>query len=197
MSTPTELSTDLARAGVPVTELWELVNAKAQYPAAVPVLLDWLRHIEDRVPAEEREKVREGVVRALTVPAARPAAAPALIDQFRRVVDPSGLGPRWVIGNALEVVIDDSVFDDVAAIVQEPAFGKARQMVLLGLARMKDPRTVPLLIELLEDEDVAAHAAKALGKLQATQARAALERHVASSGPAVRREAKKALAKLG
>ena len=197
MSTPTGLADDLSRAGVPVSDLWELVNSDVQYRAAVPVLVEWLERLDERVPAADREKVREGLVRALTVPAARPSAAPVLIEQFRRVADPSGLGPRWVIGNALEVVADDSVFDEVAAIVRDPSFGKARQMVVLGLARSKEPRAVPLLVELLDDDDVAAHAAMALGKLKAGEARSALERHLESAQPLLRREAKKALAKLG
>lgn len=196
MSTPAGLIDDLAHAGVPVSDLWELVNSDVQYRAAVAVLVDWLEHVDEWVPAADRGNVREGLVRALTVPAARPAAAPALLEQFRRVSDVSGLGPRWVIGNALEVVADDSVFDDVATVVRDRAFGKARQMVLLGLARSKDRRAVPLLIELLDDEDVAAHAAMALGKLRAKEARSALERHLASPQPLLRREVKKALAKL-
>lgn len=197
MSTPPALIDDLARADVPVADLWELVNGEVQYRSAIPVLVDWLEHLDERVPGADREKVREGLVRALTVPAARPSTAPVLLEQFRRVADPSGLGPRWVIGSALEVVADDSVFHQVAAIVRDSAFGKARQMVVLGLARSKDRRAVPLLIELLDDEDVAAHAAMALGKLRAHEARSALERHLASPQPLVRREAKKALAKLG
>jgi HEAT repeat protein len=197
MSTPARLLEDLGEVGVRVADLWELVNGDVQYRAAIPVLVEWLEDLDEQVPAADREAVREGLVRALAIPAARPTAAPALIEQFRRVSDPTGLGPRWVIGNALEVVADDSVFDEVASIVRDPGFGKARQMVVLGLARSKDRRAVPLLIELLDDEDVAAHAAMALGKLKAAEARSALERHLASPQPLVRREAKKALAKLG
>jgi hypothetical protein len=39
-----------------------------------------------------------------------------MIDEFRRVdssVDPTGTGLRWTIGNALEVLADDSSFDDI------------------------------------------------------------------------------------
>jgi HEAT repeat protein len=196
MSTPTQLLEELALAGVHLRDLWELVNDRAQYSAAIPVLIDWLEHLDDRVPAADQDKVREGLVRALTVPAARPSAAPVLLAEFRRVSDPTGLGPRWVIGNALEVVADDSIFDDVALIVRDPSFGKARQMVVVGLARSKDGRAVPLLIELLDDEDVAAHAAMALGKRRASEARSALERQLESPQALVRQEAKKALAKL-
>jgi len=79
------------------------------------------------------------------LPAARPAAAPVLIEEFRKVHDPSGLGLGWVVGNALSVVADDSVFGEIAALAQDRSYGKARQMVVLGLARSKDPRAVPLL----------------------------------------------------
>jgi hypothetical protein len=55
------------------------------------------------------------------------------------------------------------VFEEIAALVQDRRYGKARQMVVLGLARSTDPRAVPLLVGLLGDEDVAAHAVMALG----------------------------------
>jgi hypothetical protein len=196
-STPPQLREDLRRAGAPCSDLWELVTTNIAYPAAIPVLLDWLEHLDERVPADTRDKTHQVLVRALTVPAARPAAAPVLIRQFREVEDPSGLGLRWVIGNALEVVADDSVFDDLEALVRDEAFGRARQMVVLGLGRSQDRRAVPVLIDLLNDPDVAAHAAIALGKLRAAEACSALEEHLADPQPLVRREAKKALTKLG
>jgi hypothetical protein len=111
MTTPPDLSRDLRDVGLPVTDLWELVNARTQYKAAIPVLIDWLRNIEQRVPGPDRPGVREGLVRALSVPAARPGAAPALVEEFRRASDPSETGLGWVVGNALSVVADDSVFD--------------------------------------------------------------------------------------
>jgi PBS lyase HEAT-like repeat len=196
MSTPSGLIDDLRRTGVPVSDLWELVNAKAQDRAAVPVLIDWLREVDARVPAADRPKVREGLVRALSVPAARPAAAPVLIEEFRKAHDLAGRGLGWVVGNALSVVADDSVFDEIAALVQDRSYGKARQMIVLGLARSGDPRAVPLLVDLLGDEDVVAHAVMALGKLRPPGVRHAVERLVDHPQALVRREAKKALTRL-
>jgi HEAT repeat protein len=191
-----ELARELRAAGVPVGDIWELVNGKVQYRQAIPVLIDWLEHVDERVPGPERPKVAEALVRALTVPAARPVAAPVLIDAFRRVSDPSGMGLRWVIGNALSVVADDSVFDDVAALARGYGYGKARQMVVLGLGRSSDPRAVPILIDLLDDDDVAAHAVMALGKLKATAARERIRPLLDHPQALVRREAKKALTKI-
>src|SRR6476646_5162825 len=194
--TPPQLLEDLARAGVPVNDLWDLVNGDGS-AAAVPVLVDWLTNLEDRVAPRESGSVREGLVRALTIPASRPVAAPVLLDQFQTVTDDTGLGIRWVVGNALEIAADDSFFDDVQRLILDRRYGPARQMIVLGLWRSKDPRAVPLLIELLDDDDVATHAAMALGKRRADEARPALERHLnTAQHPLVRREIKKALKKL-
>lgn len=130
MTTPEALITDLGRVGVGVNDLWDLVNGSVQYRSAVPVLLDWLVHVDERVPEEQRQILREGLVRALTIPAARPVAAPILINEFRRTIDPSG--------NALAVVADDSVFEEIESLSRDRSFGKARQMVVMGLGHSKD-----------------------------------------------------------
>lgn len=195
-STPTGLLNDLGRAGVPVQDLWELVNAPVQYKAAIPVLIDWLRSLDERVPDADRPKVREGLVRALSVPAARPAAAPVLIEEFRHNRDPDGRGLGWVVGNALSVVADDSVFDDIATLLRDRSYGKARQMIVMGLARSRDQRAVPLLVNLLADEDVIAQAVTVLGKLRPAAVRQAIEPLVDHPRALVRREARKALTRL-
>ena len=135
-------------------------------------------------------------MRALSVPAARPGAAPALVEEFRRASDPSETGLGWVVGNALSVVADDSVFDEIAALAQDPGYGKARQMIVLGLGRSKDPRAVQLLVGLLGDDDVVAHAVMALRRLRPHGVRPAVEPLVDHPQALVRREAKKALDRL-
>jgi hypothetical protein len=42
--------------------LWELVNAKTQFKAAIPVLIDWLRNVEQRIPGLDQARAREGLV---------------------------------------------------------------------------------------------------------------------------------------
>lgn len=100
MTTPEALLDDLRAVGVTVDGLSEMVNAKRQRPEAVPVLLSWLQRL-DAVPAADRRMLHEMLVRSIGVPAARGVAGSALVEQFRTVDDPTGLGLRWVIGNAL------------------------------------------------------------------------------------------------
>ncbi len=179
---------DLERAGFPVDSLDQLRRTGSPYEAAVPVLLKWLPLVADM-------DVKDSIVRALSVPWARPTAALPLIAEFRDASGPAS-GLKWTIGNALAVVADDSVFEEISEMAREKRHGKAREMLAVALANMKDPRAVELLIELLGDDEVAGHALIALAKLRARKARRHVQRLLSHSKVWVRREAKKTLAKL-
>jgi len=187
---------DLQGAGLLVEDVWDLVNTRVRYKAAIPILVDWLQNADVRIPEPDEEKIREGIIRALTVPDARPEAVPVLLKEFRQANDPSGLGLRWVVGNALGFLADDSIFDDIAMLVKDVRYGKARQMLVEGLAKSRDPRAVPLLADLLSDEDVAAHAVRALAKLRPSGVRHLVEPLLDHPQPLVRKEANKALTRL-
>jgi HEAT repeat protein len=183
---------ELAAVGFSTRSLADLRHSGTRYRDAVPVLLRWLARVSD-------PKVKEEIVRALSVPWAKPAATGPLVEQFRLVdasVDPTGLGLRWVIGNALDAVFDDAAFDAFAELAADRGYGRARQMVVLGLGKSKRPEAVGVLLGLVGDPDVDGHAVKALGKLKAPAARAALEAKLDDSRAWVRGEARKALAKL-
>lgn len=183
---------ELAVAGYQARSLADLRHSGVRYREAVPVLLGWLPRVTDR-------RVGEEIVRALTVPWARPAATRPMIEEFRRVdlsVDPTGTGLRWTIGNALDVLADDSVFDELVGLARDRRYGKARQMIVLGLGKSKRPEVVEVLLGLVDDPDVDGHAVKALGRLKARDARAALERKLDDERAWVRGEARKALARL-
>lgn len=180
---------DLVNAGFPVESVWDLFNKRLNYREAIPILLEWL-------PKISNQGAKEGIVRALSVKWAKPDAAPLLVREFHRVEEPSGGSLRWAIGNALEVVADDTVFDDLVEIVQDSSYGRARQMIAVALGKMKDPRAVDVLLGLLDDEEVTGHAIMALGRLGAQEARPAIEGCLSHPKPWVRKEAKKALAKI-
>jgi HEAT repeat protein len=103
---------------------------------------------------------------------------------------------KWAIGNALCIVADDSVFQDVVALARDERHGQAREMVVEALANRRYPQAVDVLCELLADEEVAGHALVALGKLKAACARPQIEPFLNHSEGWVRKEAKRALAKI-
>lgn len=180
---------ELADAGFEVTWVSDLYRKRMRYESAIPVLLRWLPRVANRA-------VKEEIVRALSVPWAKPGAAPALIEEFRRTDDATGTGIKWAIGNALSIVADDSVFGDIVHLVRDRGHGRAREMLAVALGNMKDPAAVDCLIELLDDTDTQGHALIALGKLRAEKARPRITQFLDHSKAWVRQEARRALTKL-
>ncbi len=187
-----EILAELEAAGFRTDSLADLRHSGVGYREAVPILLDWLSRVQDR-------KVEEEIVRALTVPWAKPTATRPMIEEFRRVKpsdDPTGMGLRWTVGNAIFVLANDDVFEELVELVNERGYGKSRQMVVLGLGKSKKPEAIEVLLGLVDDPEVDGHAIMALGKLRAKVARASLERKLDDDRAWVRAEARKALAKL-
>lgn len=180
---------DLERVGIRLERIAELRQRRADYPAAVPVLVRWLPEIDE-------PSVKEDIIRTLSVPWAAPEATRTLLEEFHsRATREDRLG--WVIGNALEVIADDSVFEEVVAIATDKHYGRSREMVVAALGNMKNPKAKEILIELLDDEEVAGYAVMGLGKLKAKEAKDKIEPFLKHPQEWVRKEAKKALAKIG
>jgi len=177
----------LRSVGVEVSSVWDLVNEARPYPEAIPILLQWLPKVTD-------DRIKEGIIRALTVKEARGIAAKPLIREFEESKDL--YGAKWAAGNALSVVADDSVFGDLTRLARDKRHGKAREMVVVALGNMKNPRAVDVLVELLEDDEAAGHAIIALGKLKAKKARSYIEPFLSHPQQWIRTEAKRALAKI-
>jgi hypothetical protein len=179
---------NLSQAGLDVDWIEDLYNKRLDYKRAIPILLRWLPRVEN--PA-----VKEAIVRALSVPWARHTEAPALlVEEFRR--SKSDFGLNWAIGNALSVVADDDVLNDIVGLIRDKTYGKAREMLVVALGNMKSPDVKYFLIELLDDEDLAGYAIMSLGKLKSKEARPFIERFLTHPKSWVRREAKKALARI-
>lgn len=182
------LLAELADAGFKVESVGELFNRKLNYEKVIPVLMRWLPRISN-------SDVKQDIARALSVEWAKGSAA-LLIDEFRKAEDGNPLGVRWAIGNALAVVADDPVFDDLAELVQDPQYGRAREMLAVALGNMRNERATAVLMDLLEDEELAGHAIMALGKLKAAVARPKIERFLDHPRAWVGKEARKALASI-
>lgn len=208
------------QSGIEVDSVWDLVNTNVPYPEAIPVLLEWL-------PQVRHPRVKEGIVRALTVKEARGIAGKLLVEEFLRV-DAPAQEPRfdhirgqrgewlreptpeerlrvqlwhlkWAIGNALGYVADESVIQDVIALLRDRRHGGARSQLVWALVRLRPPETEAIVLELLDDEEdgVAIQAALAAGRLGLQSAREKIaQRFLAHRDSWMRQQAKRALAKL-
>ena len=151
--------------------MWDLVNSKLQYYLAVPILIDWLEHIDERVEKIDRDRLLEGIIRALSVPVAKPTAAPMLISLYSKEYEMGNKNLLWAIGNALSVVADDSSFLKLVEFARDRRYGTSRQMIVLGFGNSKRPEAIPLLVELLDDDEVNLQALTALSKLDPSNIR--------------------------
>lgn len=178
----------LRGAGFFVESIADLFNKKMDYRSAVPTLVEWLSRVRN-------PDLKQDIVRALSVKWAR-HAAPLLIAEFERADDLTGTGLRWAIGNALEVLANDEITDGMIKVATDRRYGRAREMVVVGLGKLKDARVTDVLLSLLGDDEVVGHAVMALGRLHARAARSRIEPLLKHPKGWVRKEAKKALTRI-
>jgi HEAT repeat protein len=181
---------ELQAAGFSIETLDELRESRTVYRGAIALLLRWLPRIESL-------DAKESIIRTLSVPWAKSIATRAVLDEFYKVrQEGEGKYLRWAVGSAMGVIADESVAPEIVNIVADPAHGTARQMFVLALGKLRYRESIPTLIRLLSDEDVAGHAAMALGQMGAAEALAELERLTTSGKPWVRKVASKAVKRI-
>ncbi|PPL19207.1 hypothetical protein [Microterricola pindariensis] len=120
---------DLRAAGFEFDSVDALRESGTRSVDAIPVLFGWLPRIEN-------SRVKMSVVRALSVPWARPAANRALVAEFIRDA-PRDPFAGWLIGSALSVTADSSIAEQLIELLGTPRYGMARQMLPYALATVK------------------------------------------------------------
>ena len=103
---------------------------------------------------------------------------------------------KLAIGNGIEILANDLLLPDIVNIVRNREHGISRQMMVLALAKTTDPVAIPILVELLSDDEVSGHAVIALRKLKASSALPHLQRLLNHKTSWIRREATKAIKKI-
>jgi hypothetical protein len=149
---------DLSEVGFAVESVWDLVNTRTRYSAAVPILLEHL-------PRQYPERVREGIARALAVPESI-VGWKILLDEFEKEPNPSTAGPKWALALALGAAGTDDVLDDVISLIRQSSLGRNRVPLIPVLGRSRDRRALKVLEELENDESIAREVSKALKRLR-------------------------------
>jgi len=204
---------ELAGLGYEIDTLDDLRHQRKPWKTALPVLLRWLPKIED-------PSVKDSIVRCLSVPWVGNKATAELIEEFKKYAPilskPSNpwvgnklgkipeeekrLGPyfslAWAIGNALSIVDVKGFEKQIIGLCRNKKYGAARQMLVLGLARIRSQQAEETAVELLNDEQVQIHAIGTLGKMKSKRALFELERLLRDKQPMIRKEARKAITKI-
>jgi hypothetical protein len=124
-----QLLAELSDVGVRAESVWNLVNTAEKYPAAIPVLL---RHVV--LPYNKR--IKEGIIRALTVNYAGPDVLRELIKQFCEQTDNSPNSIKWVLGNAISEIATPADAETVIALAMDPSHGDSRDSITQRLPRV-------------------------------------------------------------
>lgn len=180
---------ELTAAGVPVSNVYDLVNTDDPYPAAIPVLLRML----DSGMTDVRTV--EGVVRALGVREARGIAARPLIQAFRSAPGP-GWTLKWAIGNSLHTVAEAEHVPELLELVRDASHGRGREMLVATLGKFDTSETRAAVLALLQADDLTLHAIEAAGKLRLSESRSLLVRYLDDERAPVRKAAGRALAMI-
>jgi HEAT repeat protein len=196
-----ELFARLADVGYPVGALSQLAQSGLRYAEAVPVLIEALEEgLQEDLDNWDDLVQLEWLARALSVPWAKKLGLDPLIRAFRQVPlgEPEAKSSyvRWAVGNALDVVWDDSRYDDLASLINDRRYGWARRMLVRGARKSKRPEVVDLLLGLLDDPDVSGYATEALSRMKDPKARPGLERMAGDKEAWVRKYAARGLERL-
>ena len=134
---------ELKAVGLAVESVWDLVNTPGTYPAAVSILLEHL-------PRQYPDAVREGIARALAVPAAKVGW-----DLLTRLYGEEQQGrAKDGLAVAIAAAADDDLLEDVIALARDTRQGPSRLLLLSALERSASPRARAALMDLGTDPEL-------------------------------------------
>ena len=133
----------LSEAGVRVKTVWDLVNTRAQYPNALPIL--W-QHLQEPYP----DIVLRGIAGALAVPEAI-QWWDSVVELFQARQGERVNGVKTALAAVLSAAADDHHVGDVIRLVDDPSHGEHRLVLLNVLARSARPEAQAALERAAQD----------------------------------------------
>lgn len=103
---------------------------------------------------------------------------------------------REFIGDTLYEIRSREYIDDYIKIISNPENGISRAMIILLVGKLKIEEAIPILTDLLDDDQVRSHAIIALGNYKREEFRQYFEKFENNKSSYIRKYAKAALKKL-
>lgn len=211
---------ELNNAGFPVEWVSDITRLGVRYDSAIPILIDWLGKSDNKsVKASIARVLSMPSIAGIDVVMAHEYrntkhyrsvrdvigydTIDAAIEDGREVEPTSELFEaidtetlREALANALEITATTTVANDLLEFAEDKDFGKSRQLIALALAKIPGPRSVTVLISLIDNQEICPFALTALGKLRAPEAAEAIAKCANSQVPEIAKAATAALKKL-
>ena len=186
MNSYNELIEEIKSKGFNIESIDDLINMTKREKYLVPIILRYIKLFED-------DEDKSWLVRTLGVKGFNEATE-TLIDEFYKASNDSSL--KWTIGNTLSIILDKNHIADIIKIVKERGHGTSRQMFVIALGKMKDKKVIPVLLELLNDNDLTGHAIIALSYFNDNNLISYIEPFKNHKTDWIRKEAEKAIKKI-
>ncbi|TKC12587.1 hypothetical protein FA048_02930 [Pedobacter polaris] len=183
-----EMKPELEKIGININSIWDLVNTKKLYPAAIDTLIKYLLKVK-------HDRNLEGFARALTVKEAKGKASIALISIYESIPKEKE-DLRWAIGNAIATTMTNTDIPWLFVAVQDSSSGRSRGQLIRAVATVKTEEAENILIKLLDDNKAILPAIQSLGKIKSKKAKDKLLSLTGSTNRDVNQEALKAIKKI-
>lgn len=119
---------------------------------------------------------------------------PMLLEDFKS--DLIHDSTKWFIADCLYQIRSRRYINEYLEIISTVKYGRNRQMVILLIGKLRVEKAIPILVELLEDEEVRLHAICALGDFKNPEFKPYFERFLNDKHSGWRKYAKAALKKI-
>jgi HEAT repeat protein len=146
-----KLLNDIRAKGVEISNINDLMKMDKRFKDLVPIVVEHLKNIDD-------ESDKEFLVRCLGAKGFTEATEQLLAEFYKT----DKVTFKWAVGNSISIIEDKSILNELLEIVQNKEHGIARQMIVVGIGKMKAKEAFPVLLNLLKDEDVVGHTISAL-----------------------------------
>lgn len=189
---------ELARVGVRCYTLNDLTKAKT-IPQAIPIFIDWLTHLEARIPGpedEHRQAIRANLIRNLNDPAARgnAEAIDALIGQLQQAPPLPGLAPGFA-AYALQRIATKKEFARIAALLDDLGPDGPKGALIEYMGKVKTQEAQDIALQYL-DTQWTYFSLKALIAMKTPGIHDRISPYLQDSNATVRKYARKALETL-
>jgi hypothetical protein len=174
---------------VPLSEIADanhLTHLNPKHKILIPILIKYLHEFKT-------SNYKDTIASTLKVKGFYDATEP-LIKEFNTTI--LGDGYKWSIGDAFSIILDKRFENQYIEIIKNKKHGHARQMVTIALGKLKSERAIPVLISLLDDEDVNGHVVMALGYYKKPELKKYIEPFLTYKKTWIRNAAKSALKKM-
>lgn len=173
-------------------------------PAAVPVLVDWLAHVDERVPGPEtqhRAMTRRSLLwdlRNVKATGGNRGAVDAIFQQLDRTSPPVEEATRIWSAEHLARIADASDYDRMVALYERPGVDAGIKVaVAMYVGRYKRPRSREIALEVIAADWVGRpDAIRALAKVGKPVDAEVIARYADDPNPSTRRAVATALTKL-